>query len=93
MRGSEDYCQHIIDLLTMLPNLRLKLEEHATSSEFTFLRWTGYGIGLAEPSQISGVDRIRLRDGRVVENRIISDAAIFEDFARFVAQRQRTSAA
>ena len=94
VRGRDDYCQYILDLLTMLPDLCLRLEEHAASGAFTFARWTGYGTGPDGPFEITGVDRIRLQDdGKVIENRIISDAAIFEHFARFIARRQRMSAA
>jgi hypothetical protein len=93
VHGRDDYCQYILDLLTMVPDLRLKLEEHATSGEFTFVRWTGRGTGPDGPFAANGIDRIRVRDGKVIENRVVSDAAIFEDLARFVAERRRTSAA
>jgi len=36
--GVADYCQHIVDLLTMIPDLRLKLEEHAINGESVFAR-------------------------------------------------------
>jgi hypothetical protein len=73
--------------------LRLKLEEHATSDEFTVVLWTGRGTGPGGPFEANGIDRIRMRDSKVIENRIVSDAAIFEDLARFVGKRRRTSAA
>jgi hypothetical protein len=80
----------MVDLLTIVPDLRLKLEEHATSDEFTVVRWTGRGTGPGGPLEANGIDRIRVQ---VIENRIVSDAAIFEDLARFVGERRRTSAA
>ena len=89
VRGLTDYIQHIVDLLTLVPDARLKLEEHATNGEFVFARWSGYGTGPEGPFEINGVDRIRVRDGKVIENRIISDASIFEHFARYVADRKK----
>jgi len=81
----------MVDLLTIVPDLRLKLEEHATSDEFTVVRWTGRGTGPGGPLEANGIDRVR--DSKVIENRIVSDAAIFEDLARFAGERRRTSAA
>jgi hypothetical protein len=89
VRGVSDYCQHIVDLLTMIPDLRLKLEEHAINGEFVFARWSGSGTGPEARFEINGVDRIRVHDGKVIENRIISDASIFEHFARYVADRKK----
>jgi hypothetical protein len=79
----------MVDLLTIVPDLRLKLEEHATSDEFTFVRWTGRGTGPGGPFEANGIDRIRMCNSKVVENRIVSDAAIFEDLACFVGERRR----
>lgn len=93
VRGRGDYWQNMVDLLTIVPDLRLKLEEHATSDEFTVVRWTRRGTGPGGPFEANGIDRIRMRDSKVIENRIVSDAAIFEDLARFVGERRRTSAA
>jgi hypothetical protein len=88
VRGVADYCQHIVDLLTMIPDARLKLEEHATNGEFVFARSSGFGTGPDGAFEMNGLDRIRLRDGKVIENRIISDGSIFEHFAKCVADRR-----
>ena len=45
VRGRGDYWQNMVDLLTIVPDLRPKLEEHATSDEFTVVLWTGRGTG------------------------------------------------
>jgi hypothetical protein len=82
IHGITEYCQRIVDLIELVPDLRLKLEEHATNGEFTFLRWSARGTGPDGPFEITGVDRMRLRERLVVENRIISDGAIFEHFAK-----------
>jgi hypothetical protein len=92
VRGRADYCQRIVDLLTMIPDARLKLEEHASNGEFVFARWSGSGTGPDGPFEINGVDRMRVRSGIVIENRIISDGPIFEHFAKHVANRSKTAA-
>jgi hypothetical protein len=88
VRGVADYCQHIVDLLTMIPDAHLKLEEHATTGEFVFARWSGFGTGPDGAFEMTGVDRIRLRDGKVIENRIMSDGSIFEHFAKYIGERR-----
>jgi len=88
VRGVAHYCQHIVDLLTMIPDAHLKLEEHATNGEFVFVRWSGFGTGPDGAFEMTGVDRIRLRDGKVIENRIMSDGSIFECFATYVGERR-----
>ena len=83
VRGVADYLQYILDLLALVPDLRLTLEEHAVSGEHVFLRWTGRGTGPNGPFECTGVDRMKLKDGFVIENRIISDHEIF----RILAER------
>jgi hypothetical protein len=85
VRGAEAYLQRVLDLLAFVPDLRLTLEEHATNGDSTFVRWTGRGTAPNGPFHCNGVDRIRLLDGLVIENRIISDHAIFRDLAAKLA--------
>ncbi|WP_049813141.1 nuclear transport factor 2 family protein [Bradyrhizobium japonicum] len=77
VRGTEMYLTRVVQFLTLIPDLRLKLEEHATSGSDTFLRWSATGRGPDGPLEFNGVDRIRLKDGLVIENRVISDHQIF----------------
>jgi hypothetical protein len=56
--------------------------EHATNGEFVFLRWNGRGTGPDGAFQAIGVDRVRLRDGLVAENLILSDHPIFAVLAK-----------
>jgi ketosteroid isomerase-like protein len=44
----------------------------------TFIRWVMHATGRAGPFELTGVDRVRVRDGRVAENVIIFDTAAFE---------------
>ena len=93
MRGPVEYAQVVVDLLTLVPDLRLDLGEHAASGEFVFIRWAARGTGPDGPFEGIGTDRIRLRDGLVVENLIMSDLAIFEALARTVGRGRGPGAA
>ena len=78
VRGTEMYLKRITQFLTLVPNLHITLEEHATNGVDNFLRWSAIGMGSDGPFAFNGVDRVRLRDGLVLENRIISDHSIFQ---------------
>jgi hypothetical protein len=87
VRGSGEYGRRIVDLLTMVPDLRLELVEHAAGGEFVFLRWSARGTGPDGPFEGIGTDRFRLRGGLVAESLIMSDMPVFEHLARLVAGR------
>ena len=89
LRGSGEYARRIVDLLALVPDLRLKLGEHAAGGGFVFLRWTASGTGPDGPFEGIGTDRFRLRDGLVAESLIMSDLPVFEVLARLVAERAR----
>jgi hypothetical protein len=93
VRGSGEYARRIVDLLALVPDLRLELGEHAAGGEFAFLRWSARGTGPDEPFEGIGTDRFRLRDGLVAESLIMSDLAVFEHLARSVRRAQRPDAA
>jgi SnoaL-like polyketide cyclase len=81
VRGVSDYRDYILHLLALVPDLRLTMEEHATDGASTFIRWSGTGTGTEGPFQCTGVDRILLQEGRVIENRIYCDHLIFKTLA------------
>ncbi len=80
-----DYLQRVLDLVDLVPDRTLKVEEYAYGTDTAFIRWSGKGTGPSGPFECVGVDRFILRDGLVVENRIISDHEIF----RMLAQKSR----
>lgn len=87
VRGVTQYTQRIVDLLTLVPDLRLSLGERASDGAFVFLRWTARGTSPDGQSfEGIGVDRVRLRDGLVTENLIMSDLPIFEHLTRFASR-------
>ena len=74
VRGIEAYTQKIADLLTAAPDLRLEVVDSATVSgaagneQLVFLHYIGRGTGPDGPFEIRGIDRVRTRNGIVVEN-------------------------
>lgn len=74
VRGVEAYTQALRDLVALLPDIRLCVAEHAQNGEHVFVRWILRATGRKGMFEISGIDRIRLRDGRVAENIIRFDA-------------------
>ena len=87
VRGHAEYARRIVDLLALVPDLRLELGEHAADGEFVFIRWIARGTGPDGPFEGIGTDRFRLRDGLVAESLIMSDLAVFGALARLVAGR------
>ena len=87
LRGRDEYARRIVDLLAVVPDLRLELGEHALSGEFVFIRWIARGTGPDGAFEGIGTDRFRLRDGLVAESLIMSDLPVFEALARLVAGR------
>jgi hypothetical protein len=92
-RGPGEYAGRVVDLLTLVPDLCLEMGEQAASREFVFIRWKARGTGPHGRFEGIGTDRIRLRDGLVTENLIMSDLAIFESLAQIVERRRRPGAA
>jgi len=78
VRGVEAYVRRIAEVLALAPGLRLEVAEHASNGEFVFIRWIAHGTGAKGPIELSGIDRIRLRGGKVAENIIRFDTAQFE---------------
>jgi ketosteroid isomerase-like protein len=81
VRGAREYLQALEELLTLLPDLRLEVREHTMSAdgEFGFSRWVMHATGADGPFELVGMDRTRVRDGRVCENYIFFDLAQFQE--------------
>lgn len=79
VRGFEAYTQKIADILAVAPDLKLELVDSATAAgavegeELFFLHYVGHATGPDGPIEIRGIDRVRTRDGIVVENVIRYD--------------------
>ena len=73
VRGVDDYTAALAHILQLLPDMRLSVAEHATHGDMVFIRWIMRATGRNGPFELSGIDRIRMRDGRVAENVIRFD--------------------
>lgn len=79
VRGVEAYTAKIAEILDAAPDLHLELVDSATvpgpaqGEELVYLHYVGEGTGPAGPFRIRGIDRVRSRDGMVVENVIRYD--------------------
>lgn len=74
VRGVEAYTAKIAELLEAAPDLQLELVDSATApgavegEELFFVHYIGHGTGPDGPFEVRGLDRVRTRDGLVVEN-------------------------
>jgi hypothetical protein len=79
VRGLEAYAGKIAALIAATPDLRLQLIDSATvdgsadGEQLVFLHYIGHGTGPEGPFAIRGLDRVRTRNGVVVENVIRYD--------------------
>ena len=79
MRGRDAYAGKLIELISATPDLRLELIDGATvdgsgrGEQLVFLHYIGTGTGPAGPFAIRGLDRVRTRNGMVVDNVIRYD--------------------
>jgi hypothetical protein len=82
VRGKAEYMQALEELLALLPDLRLEVPEHTMSpdGEFGFSRWVMLATGANGPFELVGMDRTRVRDGRVCENYVFFDLAQFQEY-------------
>ena len=81
--GPDAYIASVQRYLDLVPDLRLEVQEYAYNGDDTFVRWLARGTGAHGRFELSGIDRIRTRDGLVAENRVVYDSA---EFARAVGQ-------
>jgi predicted SnoaL-like aldol condensation-catalyzing enzyme len=85
VRGKEAYTAKIAELLAAAPDLRLQVVDSATvpgaaeGEQLVFLHYVGQGTGPAGSFEIRGIDRVRTRDGIVVENVIRYEPAILAE--------------
>jgi hypothetical protein len=76
--GKDEYTGCIAAMVDALPDVHIDVAEHAQNDELTFIRWIMHATGKHGPFELTGIDRVRLRDGLVSENVIVFDTAAFE---------------
>jgi hypothetical protein len=78
VRGRDEYVGALRELLARVPDLTLTVAGSADNGEHLFIRWVAHATGANGRIEQTGVDRIKVVGGRVVENRIFFDRAQFE---------------
>jgi hypothetical protein len=79
IRGRDSYVAALVELLDRVPDLTLSVAESAENGEDLFIRWVAHASGAdGRPIEHTGIDRIKVREGKVVENLIVFDRAEFE---------------
>jgi ketosteroid isomerase-like protein len=79
VRGRDEYVGKLHELLSRVPDLTLSPQESADDGEHIFIRWIAHATNAdGERIEQEGVDRIKVQDGKVIENRIFFDRAQFE---------------
>ena len=79
VRGRDAYVRALRELLARVPDLTLNVAESAEDGENLFVRWIAHATDVdGKAIEHTGVDRIKVRGGKVVENRIFFDRAQFE---------------
>jgi hypothetical protein len=79
VRGLKEYTQGVATVLYIVPDNTMDVVEHATNGDLNFIRWVAHGTGAKGPFEVTGVDRIRVKDGLLYENRIYFDSAHFRN--------------
>ena len=87
-RGALAYHKVIESVLTAQPPMKLKIAEHASTGEFTFIRWIGIVTEGGETIEFDGCDRVRVRGGLVCENYVFCDHPYFEVVAKRLREMQ-----
>lgn len=91
VRGIAPYTARITELLAMVPDFRMELVEHAENDDCIFIRWIAHGTWNGAPVEFNGVDRIKVRDGLVAENRIFCDHPLVQALARRCRARRSSA--
>lgn len=79
VRGRDEYVGALKELLDRVPDLTLSVAESADNGEHIFIRWVAHATGAdGTPVEQTGVDRIKVEGGQVIENRIFFDRSQFE---------------
>jgi predicted SnoaL-like aldol condensation-catalyzing enzyme len=77
VEGAERYVEVIATLLKVCPDFTARVAETASAGDCTFLRWIATGTGPEGWFELTGCDRMRLRDGHVCENYVFADHPLF----------------
>ncbi|HTJ36044.1 MAG TPA: nuclear transport factor 2 family protein [Dactylosporangium sp.] len=75
LRGLEAWQNRVASIVERFPDVRLTVTGHATAGELCFVSWRGTATSGGHPISWEGIDRMRLRDGLVVDSLVAFDTA------------------
>lgn len=79
LQGVDAYNAYLRSVIALMPDVKLEVIEHAINGDLAFIRWRSRGTGSKGPFEMTGIDRLRFRDGRIVENMVYFDTVLFRD--------------
>jgi len=84
--GPSAYIKSVTTLLTLIPDVKLVVDDATDLGDVHFVRWTARGTPPVGPHEWRGAGFVRTRDGVMVENWIFSDHPVFQRLADEILQ-------
>ena len=75
LRGLEAWREQVASIVRRLPDVRLAVTAYAKNGDLCFVSWRGNATAGGRPITWEGIDRMRLRDGLVVDSMVAFDTA------------------
>ena len=81
LRGVEAWREQVASIVRRFPDVRLSVTADAVNGDVCFVSWRGTATSGGRPITWEGIDRMRLRDGLVVDSMVAFDTAGFRPAA------------
>ena len=75
VRGVEAWRERVASIVGRFPDVRLTVTAYARVDDLCFVSWRGTATAREHPIAWEGIDRMRLRDGLVVDSLVAFDTA------------------
>jgi SnoaL-like domain len=75
LRGIEAWRERVASIVRRFPDVRLAVTAYAAAGDLWFVSWRGTATADGHPIAWEGIDRMRLRDGLVVDSMVAFDTA------------------
>ncbi|MFI5897011.1 nuclear transport factor 2 family protein [Actinoplanes sp. NPDC051513] len=75
LRGVEAWRDRVASIVDRFPDIRLTVTDHAAAGDLCFVSWRGNATVNGKSLSWEGIDRMRLRDGLVVDSLVAFDTA------------------
>jgi ketosteroid isomerase-like protein len=73
LRGLQAWRERVASIVERLPDVRLTVTAHATAGDVCFVSWRGTATAGGHPIAWEGIDRMRVRNGLVVDSLVAFD--------------------